>query len=332
MPPAPVLEHLASLDDLDRLPVGAAWHDYHTALRAHGSIPRRVAVVCRARLSQLIGSGVVPEASWTTADRGRVAVLRDWIDSPLFDELDRACLAYAEQFVVDANGIDRALAAPVADRLGDTGLVVFSVWLGVAESEERLRRLLGLDPGDRTAVLDGLGSDEVPGSATQVPDAHPWPAVHDPKPPSVQELLAAHAPELAAARAAVGAADGQRNPSRSNELLRLISANAVDCRFCRNVRYRAGGEVQLVAEAEIPSLLRGELEGFPAGEAAAVLLGRAFFDGNGPLSEADVARLTAAFDDDALLEALVTTMRNPAGSKAMVALGLIPDETPLVVL
>jgi alkylhydroperoxidase family enzyme len=329
---SPVLDHLTSLDDLERLPVGAAWRAYHAALRTHPSLPRRVALVCRLRTAQLLGGLPAPDAGWSPVDRDRAQQLQHWMTSPLFDARDRACLAYAEQFLVDANGIDASLAGPVADELGDTGLVVLTVWLGVVEAEERLRHLLDLEAGHRTTVLDGVGSDDGPTERTVDPDRHPWPSVHDPRPPSVQELLDAHAPALAAARAAVGLADGQRNPARVNELLRLISANAVDCRFCRNVRYRGSGATQLVAEEEIPALLAGSVEVFTDREAAAVLLGRAFFDGTGPLTAEQVAVLTGAFDDDALVEALVTTMRNPSGSKAMVALGLVPDDTPLVVL
>jgi hypothetical protein len=332
MPNPLVLDRFRSFDDLERLPVGAAWRAYHTALRAHPSLPRGVALMCRVRIGQLLAGPPSPNSSWSAVDTERAEELRRWPESTLFDERDRACLAYAEQFLVDANGIDENLARPVAGHLGDTGLVVLSVWLGVVEAEERLRRLLGLEPGERTSVLDGTGSDDGPDDRSVDPDRHPWPAAHDPHPPSVQELLDAHAPVLATARAGVGAADGQRNPARVNELLRLISANAVDCRFCRNVRYRGQGPMQLVAEGEIPLLLSGAVEAFTDREAAAVLLGRAFFDGDGPLAPEQVAILTGAFDDDALLEALITTMRNPSGSKAMVALGLVPDDTPLVVL
>ena len=331
-----VLERLASLDDLEEVATGRAWRSFHAQLRAHDALPRRVALVCRARIAQLLGTEVEPGPSWSPEDLERLTQLRSWMDAAVFDARDRAALAYAEQFIVDANGIDRDLAAPVAAHLGDTGLVVLTVWLGVVESEERLRRVLALAPGRWTADLDALGGVGAATPGHVDAGVHPWPDVHDPTPPSVQDLLAVHASDLAAARAAVGAASEGLVTARTNELLRLISANAVDCRFCRNVRYRGTGTDQLVAEEEIPALLTGASaagsSGLTTGEMAATALGRAFFAGDGPLDAATAAALADAFEPQALLEAVVTILRNPAGSKAMVALGLIPDETPLVVL
>ena len=74
-----------------------------------------------------------------------------WPTHPAFDELDRAALAFAEQWVVDVAGMTDELVAPLRDALGDDGLSTFTNALMVIEQRMRLRQTwerLGL-AGDR---------------------------------------------------------------------------------------------------------------------------------------------------------------------------------------
>lgn len=306
-------QRLTSLDDLLTVATGRAFHAFHAALRAEPSFPAAAAGPVRARLAQLLG--LQPVAA----------------DAAPADELTECCIAYAERFLLDANAIDAAAGSSVAEVIGDAGLVVLTLWLGVVESEERLRLLLDLAPGEWSTQLAAIApvGTHIP---SVDPGAHPWPAQEDPEPPSVQVLAERYAPAVAAARAAVGPAAAGTLPPRLAELVRLVAAQAVDCRFCRNVRYRGDDGGQLVPEDEAAVLLDGDLGAIAPVDALAVRFARAFFAGRGPIDAALRTELEAAFTRDELVELALVTMRNPAGSKAMIALGLVPAATPLTVL
>lgn len=301
------------LDVLASVPSGRALQAFHAAVRADPAFPAAAAPLVRARYRYLLGVDLKP------------AHLRP----P--DELTERCLGYAEQFLLDANGIDASVARPVAALLGDAGLVVFTLWLGLLESEERIRRLLRLAPGTWTEELDAI--TPAAGADPSVdPTRHPWPSEPDATPPSVQALAAQYAPVVADARAAVGAAAEGALPRRLAELVRLVAARSVDCRYCRNVRYRGDDGTQLVAEDDVAVLLDGPLDAFPPREATAIAFARAFFEGRGPLDPYLRAAWIGVFDPTERIELALVTMRNPAGSKAMIALGLVPAATPLTVL
>ncbi|MEM8906049.1 MAG: hypothetical protein AAGA17_13955 [Actinomycetota bacterium] len=113
---------------------------------------RRLELV-RVRVAQLLDC----EAEWSVAtpgiDLGPVTAhdVATWPTHPAFDELDRAALAFAEQWVVDVAGMTDELVAPLRDALGDDGLSTFTNALMVIEQRMRLRQTwerLGL-AGDR---------------------------------------------------------------------------------------------------------------------------------------------------------------------------------------
>ena len=100
--------------------------------------------LCRLRLAMLLGCPA-ELASRTAAavaagfDEARVEVLSRWPTSPLFGPRERACLAFAEQFVIDVAGLDDATAGAVREELGEQGLVDFVNALLVVEQRQRLR-------------------------------------------------------------------------------------------------------------------------------------------------------------------------------------------------
>jgi alkylhydroperoxidase family enzyme len=295
-----------------RAPV-VAWRRFHASLRTHGSFPMELAAPSLARLRQLLG---LPSGQHETA--------------PTVDEA-AGSVEYAEQFLIDANGIDRALGLGLKASLGDAGLVVYTLWLGIVESELRLEALLGRD------VL-GLGSTTPeppepsrPYRPSNAPADHPWPAsAHGPA-PTLQELTERVAPGVAAARAALGQSfTGVLHP-RTMELIRLTSANSVTCRYCQNVRYSDGENRPLVDELEVAELVLGNASPRDPQEALGLAAARAFFVAPGPPDRDIVASLLAE-PPELQAELLISVMRFPAGSKAMIALGLVPDETPLTLL
>lgn len=148
------------------------------------------------------------------------------------------------------------------------------------------------------------------------------------------EVIATHAPELAAARrryfdtlVPLMAAE-----PAAHELLRLATAELTGCRLCRNQRSAAARE-EGVDEDAIDRARQRSYEGFDARERAALELGdriRAHpgdLGGGAPASAPELAALGAA----AGTAMVMTTTRAVADGKAIVALGLEPADYPVQV-
>jgi alkylhydroperoxidase family enzyme len=313
---APVSGRANGSTDIARIGLLApvvAWRSFHASLRTHASFPTALATPSLARLRRLLGlpsgqMGPVPAAE------------------PAAGPVD-----YAEQFLIDANGIDRALGLPLKASLGDAGLVVYTLWLGVVESELRLEALLGPDALELGSAMQVLPEPSGRYRPSSDPADHPWSASADRPAPTLQELTERVAPEVATARAAVGQSFAGVLSPRTTELIRLTSANAVTCRYCQNVRYSDGEHRPLVDEIEVAGLVLGNASAQDPQEALGLAAARAFFVAPGPPDRDIVASLQAQ-PLELQAELLTSLMRFPAGSKAMIALGLVPDETPLTLL
>jgi alkylhydroperoxidase family enzyme len=100
--------------------------------------------LCRLRLAMLLECTVefasrTPAAVAAGLDEERVELLSRWPTSPQFGSRERACLAFAEQFVIDVAGLDDATTGAVREHLGEQGLVDFVSALLVVEQRLRLR-------------------------------------------------------------------------------------------------------------------------------------------------------------------------------------------------
>jgi alkylhydroperoxidase family enzyme len=112
----------------------------------------RLLELCRVRMAMLLGCAI--EVNSRTPDSGvddaTLRSLAAWPTDPRFDDTDRACLAFAEHWLIDVASIDDATVAAVRDHLGDDGLLDFVSALLVVEQRIRLRlmwdRLLGGAP------------------------------------------------------------------------------------------------------------------------------------------------------------------------------------------
>jgi alkylhydroperoxidase family enzyme len=91
--------------------------------------------LCRLRIRQLFGVAI--KAS--TEQEQKLAL---WPSSPLFDDVERACLAFTEQFVIDVSGITETETAPLLQHLGPAGLYRFTFALYAIDQIERLRLTL----------------------------------------------------------------------------------------------------------------------------------------------------------------------------------------------
>ncbi len=84
----------------------------------------------RTRTVAAVGAGL---------DEATVAELSLWPTSPRFGPTERACLDFAEQWVIDVASLSDDQAAAVSARLGDEGLAHFASALLVIEQRQRLR-------------------------------------------------------------------------------------------------------------------------------------------------------------------------------------------------
>jgi alkylhydroperoxidase family enzyme len=77
-------------------------------------------------------------------DEAKIAELPSWPTSARFDARERACLALAEQFVIDANGVTDEHVADVTRHLGAEGTYAFVQALSAIEGFQRTCLTLGL--------------------------------------------------------------------------------------------------------------------------------------------------------------------------------------------
>jgi alkylhydroperoxidase family enzyme len=75
----------------------------------------------------------------------RIVELARWPTSPRFDARERACLALAEQFVLDANGVTDEMVAGVTTHLGAEGCYAFTQAVSALETFQRACLALGIE-------------------------------------------------------------------------------------------------------------------------------------------------------------------------------------------
>jgi alkylhydroperoxidase family enzyme len=106
--------------------------------------------LCRVRMATLLGFAAeqarrTERARTAGLDEAKLEALAAWPTSPRFTARERACLALAEQFVVDANGVGDEHVAAVTDHLGPAGCYAFVQALSVVETFQRACLTLGIE-------------------------------------------------------------------------------------------------------------------------------------------------------------------------------------------
>lgn len=115
----------------------------HRAIWEHSFDPRLFELV-RMRLAQLLRCDTemldrTPEARAAGVDEALLASLPSWPSSERFDERDRAVLAWAEQWLVDVQGITDDDAARVKALFSDEQLAQLTLALATFEALIRAR-------------------------------------------------------------------------------------------------------------------------------------------------------------------------------------------------
>lgn len=103
--------------------------------------------LCRLRIAQLLGceSAIgyrTPEAVAGGLDEEMVSVLSAWPEDNRFDRNRRVCLAYAEQLLIDAQGVTDYQANDVVAAIGEGGFLVLTYACGLFETTQRARQLV----------------------------------------------------------------------------------------------------------------------------------------------------------------------------------------------
>jgi hypothetical protein len=110
-----------------------------------GPVAPRTLELCRLRTAMLLQNTVglserSPEAH--ELDNATAAAIASWPTDDRFTEIDRACLALAEQYVLDVHGITDAMVARVADAVGPDGVVALTTALALWELSHRFDNAL----------------------------------------------------------------------------------------------------------------------------------------------------------------------------------------------
>jgi alkylhydroperoxidase family enzyme len=129
-----------------------AWRGFQRLLWTRPEVDASVLELCRLRVAQMLGArhplGLrTPEAASAGLGEDRIAALESWWSSDAFGETERACLRFAEQFVLDAKGITDADAAAVVGALGDAGMVAFVEALAIFDGFARFCASLEIGEG-----------------------------------------------------------------------------------------------------------------------------------------------------------------------------------------
>jgi len=127
-----------------------AWRGFRDVFWDEALVDPVVLELCRLRVATLHACAAelaqrTPAAHAAGLDEQKLAALADWASDPRFDARERACLRFAEQFVLDPHGITDADAAAVVAALGEPGLVALIEALALFDGFCRFRLVLGVE-------------------------------------------------------------------------------------------------------------------------------------------------------------------------------------------
>jgi alkylhydroperoxidase family enzyme len=127
-----------------------AWRDFTALFWTRRLVDPVVLELCRLRIAQLLGARYpqsvrTPQALQGGLDESGIRALDSWWTSDAFGPTQRACLRFAEQFVLDAKGITDADAAAVVAALGEPGTVAFVEALAIFDGFSRFCACLDVE-------------------------------------------------------------------------------------------------------------------------------------------------------------------------------------------
>jgi alkylhydroperoxidase family enzyme len=129
----------------------AALADIEVAVWQQEAVDPLLLELCRLRIAQLLGCTVAlvyrtPEAVAAGLDENLVRSLSQWPTDVRFSDQERVCLGYAEQLLLDAQGVSEEEADRVIDAIGQGGFLVLTYACGLFETLQRA--WLTIDAGE----------------------------------------------------------------------------------------------------------------------------------------------------------------------------------------
>lgn len=317
------------------------FQDYYARLWSPAVMDPVILELCRLRIAGILGSEAELEVRSAPAVEGGLTedawtALASWPSSPLFDDITRTCLGFAEQFVIDPAGISTGDRSAVRRAVGFPRLVGLAQAVATFDGFSRFRLILGIDSRTDRGPRDGV-SDR---SVTVVDVGRPDPSVPvvgadgtDPDDPArgfsaAQPDLFASFERLYAVLWSAGVVD---HPSK--EVARLRNARVTGCKFCRNVRFDQARRDGLT-EDMVDLLADGyETTALPDAHKAVLALTDTFLvdPRTGPDSTARDALLTH-YGAAGTVELTCGLALFMGFSKIAVALGAFPDDFPTMVI
>jgi alkylhydroperoxidase family enzyme len=266
------------------------------------AVPRPLLTLVDLRIGQLLGDATGP---WTgngeqdPLGHDRWSHLSEWATSPLFSAVDRACLGFTEQFVIDVAGVTDALRADVAERLGPGSLLDFVVALFALDYGRRVRMTLDRlfpDWSDRSEGEGGARTERLQSDGGQLLD------------------------QLDGLSRSVARLDGL--DAITTELVRLRGARQHNCRLCQSTRslraLEAGADEELFDTTE-----RYEHSGLTESHKVALRLTDAVITLPGAIDRSLVAQVHRCFTAPQVVELVIDVMRNSAQK---IAVSLAADD------
>lgn len=137
---------------------------FHALFFTDGRLDPILLELCRLRIAGLLRCASECGVRYEPALRAglseaKIAALPRWPTAPDFRPVERACLAFAEAFLLDVHSIDDELAAAVTEHLSPPEMVAFTEALAVFDGFTRFRLALELAPvASGTTVEPGRGA------------------------------------------------------------------------------------------------------------------------------------------------------------------------------
>jgi alkylhydroperoxidase family enzyme len=122
-----------------------AMRDVESALWNQEVLEPEILELCRLRIAQLLGSddeGGARTPAAAALDESLVERLPQWPTAPGFTDRQRTCLGFAEQVLLDAQGVTDEQAVRVIDAVGEGGFLVLAYDCGFFETTQRAQLLL----------------------------------------------------------------------------------------------------------------------------------------------------------------------------------------------
>lgn len=271
--------------------------------------------LCRLRTAQLLG--------WTAkAGHGpseeQVRSLSSWPSARCFSRVEKAALAFAEQFVIDPHGVPGPIREEIDRHCTGPEVVALTEWMAITDGFNRFRLLLCDEP-------DG---EPTPGAyvvALELPD--------DADPAISKSALGEQPETLVAFLRLYGIlwSHGQLDHA-IKETARLRNARVTGCGYCRNVRFAVAREEGLT-EDKVALIDDGYEEStLTDREKAVIRYTDTFLREPGALGDEQRAELDSLFTPEELVELTAGIALFMGFSKIAVSLGQAPDDMPTMVV